>query len=182
MNNPVSIIGPDNGSPMYGDPANVARCSSCGFVTQGNYVNPAFKLKRRKYDLSYTTDGCCIVTSAFVNCLGGLSVSGLRYASLPSEPGYFRLLPERILKFDSVRRNTQFLDICSACGRFDTVMGSHPCYLIPGQTIEPAVVYRTDLEFGSGDEKHPVLIAGPEAAKKMRESRLSGVDYEDVTL
>lgn len=182
MNKPVAIIGPDCGNPMYGEASQVGRCSSCGLVTQGNYVNPTFKLKRRKFDLSYTTDGCCIVSSKFVNSLGGLSVSGLRYASLPADPGFFRILPEKVLKFDSVRRNTQFLDICSVCGRFESVVGAHPVFLIPGQAIEPAVVYRTDLEFGSGDEKHPVLIAGPAAADKMRKSRLSGVDYEDIVL
>jgi hypothetical protein len=41
---------------------------------------------------------------------------------------------------------------------------------------------RTDLEFGSLDEKHPLILCGVEAARVLRESQLKGVDlYEFIT-
>ena len=49
-------------------------------------------------------------------------------------------------------------------------------YLQGGNEIDEREFVCTDLAFGSGDEKHPLLICGGVAANSLSVARLRGID------
>ena len=61
-----SIHAPDNDSFYYELGEDVPACQACGLVAQLDWLNPAFELKRTKYDVSYTYDSALIVSERFV--------------------------------------------------------------------------------------------------------------------
>lgn len=53
-------------------------------------------------------------------------------------------------------------------------------FLMPGASVPAKGFVRTDLEFGSGDEKTPLVLCGDEAANELRRVKLRGVDLMPV--
>lgn len=78
---------PDNDSYMLVGAADEQRCSACGTVVDHEWVDPSFRLTDRRWDISYTYDGYCIVSQRFSDVLGD---RGSRYIELRSEPSFFR--------------------------------------------------------------------------------------------
>lgn len=61
------------------------------------------------------------------------------------------------------------------CGNFESVVGATPVLLAAGTEIVTREFVRTDLAFGTGDEKHPVLICS-EIAGRLADAKLRGLD------
>jgi len=80
-----------------------------------------------------------------------------------------------VVRFDAVRRQTTFEDQCPECQRYRSVAGALPVFLIPGETIPLDQIVRTDLEFGSGAEQHPIVLVGSELAKVLPALSLRGL-------
>jgi hypothetical protein len=60
------------------------------------------------------------------------------------------------------------------------VIGATPVYLRSGAQIGEREFVRTDLEFGSGDGKGPILLCGEAAAKSLRTANISGIELIPV--
>ena len=80
------------------------------------------------------------------------------------------------MAFDAERRGTRFVNRCSSCGQYESIVGATPVYLKPGSNIRQNEFVRTDLAFGSEDEKSPLLLCGSVAARALKESPLGGVE------
>lgn len=173
------VVGQDNDSYMYyGDPA-APRCPKCGYVVDREYVNPGFKLNMKRYDLSHTYDGCTIVSASFKEFCEREKYSGVRFLLIGSTPEFYRLRLDNVVDFDAERRGTRFGRRCSQCDKYKSVIGATPCYLKGLARPLADGLYRTDLEFGDGDEKEYCIIVGVETARKMKGFELIGIDYED---
>jgi hypothetical protein len=88
---------------------------------------------------------------------------------------FLAVYASRLVEFDFTRRNTRFIAHCSQCGQYESVVGAIPVYLKGGEIGEREFA-RTDLQFGTGDEKHPHLLCGESAANALKRARLRGVD------
>ncbi len=173
------VFGPDNDTYMFQGDAQPARCATCRFVLDHGWVDPSYKLKPgRRPDVSYTYDGCLIVSDNFRAAAKGFA--GGTYLSLPSQRGWSILLATRTVTFDTERRETSFDEFCDGCGRFTQVDGATPPFLLDPPVPLPDEFMRTDIEFGSGDELSPLVLVGPGLADALRRGRLVGLDLMPI--
>lgn len=160
---------PDNDSYMLQGPTPYPTCRTCGFATYRDWIDPQFALSRRDYDASYAYDGYFIVSERFCNLV--LSRGG-RCIALPSVPGFYALRADETVRFDAVRRKVRFSDLCPECGQSRSVIGGPPVFLVDPQPLPDRLV-RSDIEFGSGDEKHPLLMTGSNLATELANAGLT---------
>ena len=103
-----------------------ATCQVCDRKTDLEFVNPRFRVSRRKWDAVVTGDGYYLVSSAFRDVARRYGWTDVGFAELPGDPDYFWLRPSRIVAFDSDRRETRFEHRCPACKGWFDVVGAHP--------------------------------------------------------
>jgi ribosomal protein S14 len=155
----------------------IHRCDRCGELTS-KWDEPlsGVIIKKRKYDLSITYDGILISSELFKSVYTVSNLSGLEFRQLPDDTQFFAIHATRAIEFDAERRKTRFINPCQSCGRYESVVGATPVFLKAGSEVDEREFVRTDLEFGSGDEKHPLLICGKAAAKAICDAKLKGLD------
>jgi hypothetical protein len=155
----------------------IHRCDRCGELTS-KWDEPlsGVIIKKRKYDLSLTYDGIPISSDLFRSVYAENNLSGLKFRRLPDDPKFFAIHATRTIEFDAGRRRTRFINHCQYCGRYESVVGATPVFLKTGSEVDEREFVRTDLEFGSGDEKHPLIICGQAAATVICDAKLKGLD------
>jgi hypothetical protein len=175
---------PDNDSNMCGstdrlfDGLNgLAVCAKCGYKTDPFYINPAFRVKRRVYDVSYTYDGYQIVSRKFKEACLRAKLTGVGFQELPADSEFFHLKPTAVVSFDGERSHTSFLRRCPACSHFRDIVGLNPACLKSAPTTD---LSRTDLLFGSGNEMHPLIILSETAKDVIQRERLIGIRFDSV--
>ena len=171
------LSGPDNDSYMLHGGDSAPRCPVCGFVLNHEWINEKFSLKKRQWDISFTYDAYCIVSTRFRDALG--NDRGAIYRALPSEPLFFVLDANEAVAFDSHRRKTRFENFCEGCGRYRQVIGSTPVFLPTTEPL-PDRLLRTDIEFGSDDALHPLLLVGPNLGADLASADLAGLELMAV--
>jgi rubredoxin len=179
-----TLSGPDNESHMCGSAdrlfdnlPDLAVCPVCQYKSDPSYLNAAFRMSRRSYDLSFTYDGYCIASSRFMEvCLSHGLVGGV-FRPLPGDREFFHLTSDQIVEFDAVRRKTRFERFCVSCGLYGAVAGATPAYLrgIPANDFSC-----TDLCFGSGNEKQPLIVVSALARKTLADERLRGPEFRQT--
>lgn len=163
---------------MTGKPfAGVRRCAQCGdLLSKWSESLAGLVLARRRYDLSITYDGIVIASHRFRSLCQDSGLTGLQFKPLPDDPDFVHVVATIIVPFDSVRRGTRFIRQCAVCGMYESVVGATPVYLQQGASVPDAGFARSDLEFGSDDEKHPLLLCGATACAVIAASDVEGVD------
>jgi len=155
------------------------RCEACGeLLDKWNESLEGFIVRKRKLDISSSYDGVTVVSVRFKSMYESTDLSGLVFCQLPDDPKFFAIRPERAVEYDAERRGTRFVKPCPQCGRYESVVGATPVYLKPGAEIAANEFVRTDLEFGSDDEKSPLLLCGNSAAMALRAANLEGLELE----
>jgi hypothetical protein len=163
------LSGHDNGTSAYGWPG-APRCLACGYITDRNAIDPELRVKRRGLDVSSTYDNVLLVSRRFAEACRYEWDAGL--VALASDPEFFVLKPPRVVPFDAARRGTRFEKLCPVCEQYESVVGANPGYLRIAALPTPDGFFRTDLGFGSGDEKSPLVIASSSVhARLVREFR-----------
>ena len=158
-----------------------ATCPACGRKIDSEYVNPTFRVHHRRRDIVTTYDGYHLVSSRFRDfCIANNWHRDLRFLPLPADDKYFVLKPSTVLEFDSERRKTRFEQHCSVCNHYFSVIGANPIFL--RGVIEPIThgFFRTDLEFASGHEQHPLLILGTETANAIKSERFQKIHLTPI--
>jgi hypothetical protein len=165
----------DNDSYFFRDRQDVKRCSVCSaLLDKWKEDLSAVPIKRApKYDVSYSYDGVYVVNNRFRACVEENAITGLVFT--PLQAGLFSIRPKVSVPFDAARRGTRFLKQCQVCGQYESVVGATPVFLAAKAVIPERGFVRTDLEFGSFDEKHPVVLCGAEAAEVLRGANLKGL-------
>ncbi|GLS94411.1 hypothetical protein GCM10007918_17030 [Piscinibacter gummiphilus] len=83
-----------------------ATCTACGGKIDAGYVNPHYRVKKRRRDLTATYDGYLLASVRLCEVLKESGADAADFVALPADPGYFWLRPTAVLSY-SVR---------SACG------------------------------------------------------------------
>jgi hypothetical protein len=153
------------------------RCPKCGHLLN-KWDDPlsALVVKKKKYDIGLTYDGITVVSEKFKATYERAKLTGLVFRQLPRDQSFFAVRATKAVPFDAKRRKTEFIDRCSECGNFESVVGATPVLLQPGSAVAATELVRTDLEFGSDDEKSPLLLCGETAANELSAAKLRGVD------
>lgn len=170
-----SLNAPDNDSYMLRGPTAHTSCSTCGMALDSGWVDPLFQLVRRDFEVSYTYDGYLIGSQRFRQMTTG---RGPSFIDLQSVPGWYAVSVDSVVKFDAARRKTKFEDVCHECNRYYTTAGATPVFLRPGESIPADQLARTDLQFGTGDEQHPIVLVGSSLAKDL--VSLAGVSLKPI--
>jgi hypothetical protein len=157
-----------------------ATCPTCGRKTDPEYVNPEFKAKRRTWDISATYDGYCLVSNRFREFCQTQGWEGMTFSSLPADKDFFVLRLANVLPFDAKRRKTRFEDPCPTCGGFYNVIGATPVFLCGVTEPIHEGFFRSDLEFASGPEQHPLILVGVDTAEKLRDEKFRKLDLVKV--
>jgi hypothetical protein len=182
-----NLYGPDNDSYMSAscdnileELDNVPTCNGCGYRTDYTYANNNFKIKKRNYDISYTYDGVCIVSLTFKEFCKKNKYSNIIFKELPREEKFYQFIVENELEFDYTRRETKLINYCESCGFYENVIGSIPTFL--KDIINPLDdgFYRSDLLFGSRNEKSPLIIISPFTKELLDNEKLKGVEYKEI--
>ncbi len=174
------LSGPDNDSHMYVDADGLSVCRECGYKTDYEYVNPNLVIKRACYDFSYTFDGCCIVSLAFREFCLRAKYSGLDFKKLPSDPRFYYLILRKQVEFDAAKRKTRFENFCETCGNYESITGATPVFLTENKSPLNSGFYRTNLQFASGNEKHPLVIVDVETFRVLKKNKITGIEAEVI--
>jgi hypothetical protein len=154
------------------------RCPVCLAALDHTALNPDFALERDVYDVSYTYDGACIVSELARRLLH--PYPGVTLSRLPHDPGFYLLNVRNVVAFDAERRKTRFEQFCAGCERFRSVAGATPAFLRGVAMALPEGIYRTDVEFGTDDERHPALIVSAGVRDKLKREAHKGVHFDPV--
>ncbi|HRI68290.1 MAG TPA: hypothetical protein PK156_28870 [Polyangium sp.] len=134
--------------------------------------------RKKKYDISGSYDGVDVASRRFKDLYERSGMTGLQFKELGDDA--FAIRATNVVAFDAVRRGTKFEKKCDACGIYESVTGATPVYLLPGEVVPDMGFARTDLEFASGDEKHPLLLCGEGVAKILWAAKLKGIVLQKV--
>jgi hypothetical protein len=157
-----------------------ATCPTCGRKTDPDYVNPKYKAKRRTWDIGTTYDGYVIVSKRLREFCRKHRWKGMTFVPLPAAKDFYVLRLSNVLPFDSKRRGTRFENPCPTCGAFYNVIGANPVYLRGVTEPIEEGFFRSDLEFASGPEQHPLILVGTGTAEKLLKQKFQKLDLEEV--
>lgn len=177
------LYGQDNDSWMLDDgkPSDGLRCPKCGLLTDFNYSNPFYKLKKSTYDYSHPYDIGIIVSTKFKEFCVRENYSNIEFKELERSPGFFQFYAKRILKVDAQRSGTTFSKYCDVCKNYEEVIGSNPLYLQTNSKVDEGF-YRTDLIFGSRNGKNPIIIIDPSLQQKLKREKLKGLVFRHIVV
>ncbi len=165
-----------NGLHAFHGREGLPRCSECGALAEKwnrKYIRIDVPRSMRS-DISITYDGVTVVSEGFVQVVGEARLRGLQFHDVGV--GFSVLLSTRRVAFDIAARGTRFEDLCTMCGQHGSVAGATPAFLRAPIDLAPDEFAWTDVEFGSGDEKQPLLICGETAGATLRRGRLRGLE------
>jgi len=170
------VYGRDNDRYVFRDRDDVPRCERCGGLLdkwEGDQIRLDDPVSIGM-DISTTYDGVVVVSPRFREVVAESDLVGLSFLELHG--GFAVLRATRRIAFDAATRRTRFEERCDACGNCESVIGATPAFLMPPVDVRPVEFVWTDIEFGSGDEKSPLLVCGDRAARALRRAKLSGLD------
>ena len=161
--------------------ARCKRCPTCqALLDKWNEPLDRLRVGKRSFDIGGTYDGVHVVSRRFREFYEIEELSGLSFTDLASDPDFFAIRPTRSVPFDAKKRGTRFLKLCAECGIYESVVGATPVFLKDDAHIDNSEIVRTDLEFGTNDEKGPKLLCGERAAAVLNESGLRGIDLTPI--
>lgn len=177
------LCGNDNWTFAFdGGPGQVATCSNCkGVLGKDTRSLAGIRIRRRKYDISFTYDGACVVTEKFKTCCEASNFTGAQFRPLPDDPGFYILWPAEVVQIDAEAEGMQFEERCDECGRHKGVYCG-TVRLKSGSVVPAKGFAATDLWFAgisSYDERGPMLLCGDEAAKILLGAGLKGLWFAD---
>lgn len=175
-----AIFAPDADIYYYNKASEDLFCSSCGsYISSESYFPNKLRLKSLKQDFSFTYDGRLILSSRAKVFLEENASTELRFYQVNSTPEVFVIeVPDKAI-FDAEKRKTRFIGKCGKCGKFESIVGSTPPFLKNTSDIDRMGIYFTDIQFGSGKEKAPLIIVG-ENLGKMLKKEFKEIDLEKV--
>jgi hypothetical protein len=165
---------PDNDIHFFRDQGGRKRCPVCGQLTakRAEDLSTISIHSQPRADITTSVDGVCVVLPAAKTKLEQLFGPQLRFQAL--QGGLHALMPTLTVSFDAKARGTRFVKQCSACGEYESIVGATPVLLVDRASLPNDHIARTDIEFGSNDEKSPVFILGDDAAAALSALHLTG--------
>ncbi len=152
-------------------------CNECQFRTNFEFINDTFEIKLKTYDLSGTYDGYYIASSKFKELIAREGINNIDFMPLKNESEFFAMFVRSVVVFDAEKRKSRSEKLCQECGNFESFVGATPAFL-----KEPLCndLCRTDIMFGSGNAKHPLLVASEKFVTLTKREKLKGIKFKQV--
>jgi len=150
-------------------------CSNCDSLDKIDYIPNRLNVHSGRIgDIGNTLDGRTVCRSRFREfCM--LAAIDADFVAIPGDGDLFVFLPTKRIKFSPDVRPVRFIDSCKICGRFKEVIGSIPPYFDVDPNFSFTGILRSDLEFGAGRGKAPILIVDNATGRAMKGSRFRGL-------
>jgi len=157
------VTGPDNDGYMLEgiNLSTTETCRACGLLLNFEYHNPDLRLRRSTFDLSHCYDLGAIVSLRFKEFCNRYNYTGMRFKSFHASQNYYQIFIDNKLSLDVAKREIQFVNKCKYCNRYKEVIGATPAFLKNEEPV-PDGFFASDLFFGSGNSKNPIIIIGSE--------------------
>ncbi|HVU16468.1 MAG TPA: hypothetical protein VHD32_06065 [Candidatus Didemnitutus sp.] len=164
---------------LYADVPEEVFCSSCGWKKKWDHTRPSFALGKKKQDVSCTYDHAMIVSSRFRDIALKLREDSGAFVSLPAEPGFFHLVPSRLVSFDLKRRGTRQAGFCPECDLFSQTAGATPVMLVD-EFPSVGHIFRTDVFFGSYNARGPLIVVSGVLSAALEKASLTGFHIHPI--
>ena len=175
-----AIFAADADINYYSDAPEELFCSSCGsYIGSKPYLPNDLMESGLKKDFCYSYDGQLIISTKAKIFLEVNSSTELEFHKINSDPEAFVIEAHGKAIFDTEKRKTRFVSKCGKCGNFESIVGSTPPFLKNASNIEQMGLYFTDIQFGSGKEKSPLIIVGEKLGKMLKKT-FKEIDLEEV--
>jgi hypothetical protein len=155
-----------------------ACCRTCGRKIDSNYVNPSYRVAKRRFDFAGTYDGYDIVSSRFKAFCEKRKL-GAEFIPLPADADFFWIRAKKIVKCDLTSGQTEVANKCSTCGKYHDIIGTDSV-LWRAKKPPATGLYRSDLEFASGHEQSPLLLVDVNTGRQMKRMRFGGLELEPI--
>lgn len=155
-------------------------CAKCGSLLNHNYVPDQLVIHSGSIPaIGVTYDGRAICSGDMKRHMTRLCLDlDFHRVNVELDLYHFRVRP--VVKFDAERRRTRFIGPCGSCGQFEEVIGSQPVFLVGISAPLLTGIYRTDLEFGSGRNKSPELLAGLHTKAELQKVKFGGCKFMPI--
>jgi len=143
------------------------------------HLNPNFKLKNRRADVSVTYDSFAIVSARFKEFCIDNNYQGVSFYGLANYNDRFYMEIFNVVSVDTKRREIDYYEYNSACNEYNEVIGAHPVYLVNKLPLGKGF-YRTDIEFGRGYAKSAIEIVDIETGKQLKYEKFKGLYLDEI--
>jgi hypothetical protein len=143
------------------------------------HLNPNFKLKNRRADVSVTYDSFVIVSTRFKEFCLDNKYEGVSFYDLANYKDRFYMEIFNVVSVDTQRREIDYYEYNSVCNEYNEVIGAHPVCLVNKTPLEVGF-YRTDIEFGRGYAKSAIEVVDVETGKKLKAEKFKGLYLDEV--
>jgi hypothetical protein len=165
----------DNKSYMNPNMWGVNICDCLDYVKNRHlHLNPNFKLKNRRADISVTFDSFVIVSTRFRDFCMNNNYEGVGFYDLANYDDRFYMQISNVEKYDTKRRETRFLEFNDVCNEYHEVIGANPVCLVNKEPLKNGF-YRTDIEFGGGYAKSPLELVDIETGRNLKLEKFKGL-------
>jgi hypothetical protein len=145
-----------------------------------NQLPASLKMKKRMLDIGTTYDGFTIVSGRFKSLCKDISFKGLEFIELPSDRNFYLFRVNNILEFDAIARSTDFIKFSKEYNSYKEIIGATPVCLENKMKVPEGTIYRTDIFFGTGIRKSPVLMVGIKTKELMDSWKLKGIYFNKI--
>lgn len=156
----------------------INECEKYSDIYSINRFNPAVKIKTKK-DISVTYDNYTIVSDVFKTFCESQNYPGLEFITLANSPGLYWFKINNVLEWDPNDEGVRFLNYSEECKGYEEIIGATPFHLKIKEPV-PDGFFRSDLCFGSFQNKFPLKIIGIETKRKLKEAGFKGIDDSEI--
>jgi len=171
------IFSYDNKNSMYRN-LKLSECDKYSDNYTINRIDPNIKIRTKK-DISTTYDNFTIVSKQFKEFCEDRRYKGLEFVVLPSSPGFYWLKIHNIIELDPEDKGIRFINYNEKCKGYEEIIGATPVYLKKKEIISDGF-FRSDLCFGSFQNKSPIKIIGIETMEKIKKAGFKGIDGSEI--
>lgn len=144
-------------------------------------ISKNIHIKERKIDIGFSYDGFCIVSKRFKDFCLENEFDNLFFQPIDLIDPFFIFKTENILNYDSIRGGIRFLNFNPKYNGYFEIIGPHPIILENDQPVPENVIFRSDLFFGTGISKAPLLMIGCETFRKFEKEKFKGIYFSKIT-
>lgn len=179
--NMYAIYAKDNGHYFYEDAPESLFCSKCDSFIGDDYFPEKLAVRKLKKDFSYTYDGRMLLSELAVNFFKELKIENITFQLVNKTPKVYIPILSEVIKFDIEKSKTRFENLCDLCGNYESIVRYAPNSLFQYEKKLKCHygIFKTNISFGSGKGKSPVIIAGSKLAGLLK-NKFKEIDLHKV--
>jgi hypothetical protein len=172
------MYGHENGGSYFDGAPDGVLCPNCRACLNFDYFPNDLEIETY-YDISATQDNRLIFSERAKNFLVERFDVRVFTVGAWKNSALFHVVPRHIVPFNATGRGTRFVDHCNVCGSYKSIVGATPAHLAL-ENMERQCFWRTDIVFGSYEEKASLVVVGLDTARDMQDRGFSGCVFFDA--